>query len=663
MIFASRLPQDGLGRMAERTVSIRMALNLLACVCGILCFFMTRDGIGWGPALLFLLALLGAFLMEILDLPRPPGLLSFGVAAGLLVPILSQVSRRYVAEPFLEAILLLFALRLFERKTSREYVQLALIALAAVVVYALLSVEKFFFAACLGTGYCASLILMLSAWLRREPGARVSLIEAKGLLFRALGMFALMVPLCLLIFFFGPRIPRPVLRPQTGADRAVRTGFSERLRLGEVEGIQGSDRLAFRAQTRELPPDSLYWRGVVLSYFTGTGWEVDLRARGEGWGRPDGNVPRVRQTIILEPGGHRWLFALDRPLSVRGVAASNLGNGTFWRQTAEDTVRYEGVSVLTPLPGVLSPLAEAVFLELPPGYSPALRRLTEEITAGIPEARGRMDAIEAYFKRGDYLWSLGKLVRGEDALERFVLDVKRGNCEYFASAAGVMLRMANVPARLVGGYRGGFYNRAGGFYSVRDRQAHVWVEAWDRDAGCWVRLDPTPAGATEEEVVSGGLGVWWEFWDFLDYQWNERFVRYNAGTQREWVGVLREILSNPRASLQAPSESLLRWGKPGAWLAALLAAAAALRLFRKRRRRDPGRALLDRFERIMKKRGFSRRRAEGLEEFIARLGEPLRRTTNPFVLEFEAVWYGGRPLDRERYGRLKAQLDEIERMR
>ena len=85
-------------------------------------------------------------------------------------------------------------------------------------------------------------------------------------------------------------------------------------------------------------------------------------------------MPRVRQMIILELGGYCWFFALDRPLSVRGVASSNLGNGTFWRQTAEDTVRYEGVSVLTPLPGVLSPLAEAVFLELPMGYSPALRR-------------------------------------------------------------------------------------------------------------------------------------------------------------------------------------------------------------------------------------------------------------------------------------------------
>ena len=99
-----------------------------------------------------------------------------------------------------------------------------------------------------------------------------------------------------------------------------------------------------------------------------------------------------------------------------------------------------------------------------------------------------MNAIEAHFARGGYLWSLENLERGRDVLERFVLDVRRGNCEYFASAAAVMLRMANVPARLVGGYRGGDYNRAGGYYSVRERQAHVWVEAWDRGAGCWVLL-------------------------------------------------------------------------------------------------------------------------------------------------------------------------------
>ena len=147
-----------LSRTAERTLAVETALKLLSGACALLCFLMVQDGIGWGTALVFGAALLIWPLAEVSGLTRPPGLLSFGVVALLLVAVFSRMNRRYLAEPFLEAILLLFLLRLFERKTSREYVQIALLSLGAVVVYALLSVEKLFLAVCLGMGYCASLI-------------------------------------------------------------------------------------------------------------------------------------------------------------------------------------------------------------------------------------------------------------------------------------------------------------------------------------------------------------------------------------------------------------------------------------------------------------------------------------------------------------------------
>ena len=95
--------------------------------------------------------------------------------------------------------------------------------------------------------------------------------------------------------------------------------------------------------------------------------------------------------------------------------------------------------------------------------------------------------------------------------------------------------------------------------------------------------------------------------------------------------------------------------------AVLLAVVSFLALVRKRRRRDPCRALLERFESMMKRRGFPRRRSEGLEEFVSCLDEPLRGTAWLFVLEFEEIWYGGRPLDPERYGRLKRRLDKMDR--
>ena len=95
--------------------------------------------------------------------------------------------------------------------------------------------------------------------------------------------------------------------------------------------------------------------------------------------------------------------------------------------------------------------------------------------------------------------------------------------------------------------------------------------------------------------------------------------------------------------------------------AGLSAAIFVLTLVRKRRRRDPCRVLLERFESMMKRRGFPRRRSEGLEEFVSGLDEPLRGTAWLFVLEFEEVWYGGRPLDPERYARLKRRLDRMDR--
>ena len=58
--------------------------------------------------------------------------------------------------------------------------------------------------------------------------------------------------------------------------------------------IQRTDRLSFRAETGEIAPEFLYWRGVVLSHFSGMGWDVDLREREGGWGCPCGDVLQVR---------------------------------------------------------------------------------------------------------------------------------------------------------------------------------------------------------------------------------------------------------------------------------------------------------------------------------------------------------------------------------
>lgn len=73
-----------------------------------------------------------------------------------------------------------------------------------------------------------------------------------------------------------------------------------------------------------------------------------------------------------------------------------------------------------------------------------------------------------------------------------MFDSLQGYCSHFASSMTMLLRAADIPARMVAGYRGGEWNELGGYLIVKQKHAHAWVEAW-LDGYGWVRIDPTAA--------------------------------------------------------------------------------------------------------------------------------------------------------------------------
>jgi transglutaminase-like putative cysteine protease len=54
---------------------------------------------------------------------------------------------------------------------------------------------------------------------------------------------------------------------------------------------------------------------------------------------------------------------------------------------------------------------------------------------------------------------------------------------------------------VVTGYQGGEYNDFGGYYIVRQSDAHAWAEVWIKDKG-WLRIDPTAAVAPARVPMS-----------------------------------------------------------------------------------------------------------------------------------------------------------------
>src|SRR5690606_24631023 len=109
--------------------------------------------------------------------------------------------------------------------------------------------------------------------------------------------------------------------------------------------------------------------------------------------------------------------------------------------------------------------------------------------------------IESEFRRrGVYSTQLTPSPPGVDPIEHFVVERMRGHCEQFASAMAAMLRGLGVSARVVTGFRAHEFNDIAGHYTVRQNDAHAWVEV--RTApGVWQSFDPSPA-----EVDGVGLG-------------------------------------------------------------------------------------------------------------------------------------------------------------
>lgn len=81
---------------------------------------------------------------------------------------------------------------------------------------------------------------------------------------------------------------------------------------------------------------------------------------------------------------------------------------------------------------------------------------------------------------------------GEDFVSWFLHESETGYCVHFATAAAILLRCLDVPARYVTGY----YTTvtADTWTTVTSDDAHAWVEYYVNGKG-WCVLDPTPAAA------------------------------------------------------------------------------------------------------------------------------------------------------------------------
>ncbi|CAN5328700.1 hypothetical protein BH11PLA2_BH11PLA2_01390 [soil metagenome] len=109
-----------------------------------------------------------------------------------------------------------------------------------------------------------------------------------------------------------------------------------------------------------------------------------------------------------------------------------------------------------------------------------------------------------------YTLDLRRQNKDIDPIEDFLLNVRNGHCERFATALVLMLRGVGIPAQYASGYRG-LEPQGNGRYFVRQADAHAWAEVLLMQSTpqgprwYWQAYDPTPGVSSPLDDANANL--------------------------------------------------------------------------------------------------------------------------------------------------------------
>lgn len=157
-----------------------------------------------------------------------------------------------------------------------------------------------------------------------------------------------------------------------------------------------------------------------------------------------------------------------------------------------------------PLCGPLSPRERERCLAVPGEIDPKVKLLAQKLAHGGVNDGEKIEAIVNHLLK-NHRYSRAIRQSGGDGVSNFILQKQSAHCEYFASAAVILLRCVGIPSRYVVGYYA-HEDAGGGAVVVRQRDAHAWAESWIEGVG-WVTVEATPADGTPPKL-SAAPSLW-----------------------------------------------------------------------------------------------------------------------------------------------------------
>jgi len=633
-------------------VSIKQILHLLLYISAAVSLLPVLPFLAWWVQLVLgggiLVGIIGDRGGNYLLRQSPATLLS----SGFFLLFLFQANWSNLAEPLIQFLCLLLAVRLAGDKSPRHMLQLFLLATIILAASSMLTLDMAYLVYLVILVMLVTSGLLLLSFFATDPQIIFNRREWRFLL-KTLAVLPIgSLLLMLVLFVILPRTQTPLWNFLNPKPNSV-IGMSDQVSPGSVAELSQSGQLAFRAEGDPLPPDALYWRGIVLNQLDGNIWTRNQSIQEEKYlpGRS-----RERQLrIFSEPKADRYLVTLDHPRLVDQIRHQFSGDGVV--RTLYNSGRNQNYLVFAQIDAGSRLLGRPDgYLQLPAGISRRLMALGREIGRQEGGYQGKIDRLEAFFRQQQLSYSNRQLSLTENPAETFLFETKRGYCEYFASSFALLLRIAGVPSRLVGGYLGGEYNQLGGYYLVSEDLAHVWVEALD-DRGVWQRLDPSRLAINAEQdllqIRRRELPILQIFADAMLHNWNRLVLTYDLRQQFELV---REIGKRIREIKDVRSLKIgtLLWG-------GLLAVPIGVYILVRRQRTRAARVVASYRRRLARCCGVVALPAElGLFTLAKRTGAG---ACQDFARIYGGALYRGETLSAGDYRHLKILIRSLKRVR
>jgi len=369
--------------------------------------------------------------------------------------------------------------------------------------------------------------------------------------------FFTMIVICLLgatvMFVVMPSLSPFWKLPQ---QKVTPTGISDSMTPGDIANVAKSSRLAFRAEfsgDKKPPHAELYWRVLTMEEFNGKTWRQSdskkwtqnkqtktlnsflVNTSTQAWSE---KATLGNYSIVAEPNQQPWLYSIGTSTSDDSNIYLTRDNRLIRNTKVTQRIKYSATQYSQYNKNALALTQEDIAnnVKLPSFGLSRTQVLSDELwqqANGDAERYNRV--ILEYLATSGFQYSLSPPTLSGDHIDNFLFDVKVGFCAHFASAHAVLLRLKNIPARIITGYHGGEYNPNGNYFNIYDSSAHAWVE-FSSDNKQWQHADPT--SVVSPLRISEGLEQALNVFD----ETNDSNL--NIVKQTPWLNTLRQHLQS-----------------------------------------------------------------------------------------------------------------------